>query len=73
LPKLSPVSWRELVARLRELGFEGPLAGGKHPYMLRGDIVVTLPNPHERDIGVDLLRRILQNAGVSPKDWLSER
>ncbi|RPJ49960.1 MAG: type II toxin-antitoxin system HicA family toxin [Acidobacteria bacterium] len=61
MPRLAPVSWH------------GPLVGGKHPYMLRGDVVVTLPNPHERDISVDLLRRILRNAGITPKEWLSER
>jgi predicted RNA binding protein YcfA (HicA-like mRNA interferase family) len=69
LPKLAPLSWRELVKRLRELGFEGPLEGGKHPYMIRGDIVVTLPNPHRGDISVDLLWRILQRAGVTREEW----
>jgi len=44
--------------------------GGKHPYMLRGEIVITLPNRHDREIGVDLLRRILKNAGITPKEWL---
>lgn len=72
MPRLVPVSWREMVSRLREFGFEGPLVGGKHPYMLRGDLVLTLPNPHEKDVGVDLLRRILRNAGISPDDWLSK-
>jgi len=35
--KLSPVSWTELVKRLRKLGFEGPYQGGKHPYMIKND------------------------------------
>jgi predicted RNA binding protein YcfA (HicA-like mRNA interferase family) len=69
LPKLAPLSWRELVKRLRELGFEGPLKGGKHPYMIRGDVVVTIPNPHRGDISVDLLQRILQRAGISREEW----
>ncbi len=33
--KLSPVSWTELVKRLRKLGFDGPYQGGKHPYMIK--------------------------------------
>ena len=56
MPKLAPVSWRNLVKRMRELGFEGPLEGGKHPYMLRGDIVVTIPNPHRGEVSIDLPR-----------------
>jgi hypothetical protein len=39
--KLSPVSYARLVERLRQLGFEGPYMGGKHPYMIKGDLVLT--------------------------------
>lgn len=71
MPKLTPITWRELVRRLRDLGFEGPFAGGKHPYMIRGDVVVTIPNPHRDDIGVALLQRILEQAGIGRNEWLS--
>lgn len=57
---------------MRELGFEGPLAGGRHPQMRRGDLTVIIPNPHEGDIGVGLLRRILLQAGVTREEWLGE-
>ena len=33
MPKLPPVSRRKFIVRLRELGFQGPYAGGKHPQM----------------------------------------
>jgi predicted RNA binding protein YcfA (HicA-like mRNA interferase family) len=69
MPKLSPVKWSELVKRLRALGFEGPFAGGKHPYMVRGGLVLRIPNPHRREIGPDLLARILRQAGVSRREW----
>ena len=70
MPRLSPVSWRELVKRLRAHGFEGPLEGGKHPYMIRNDVVVTIPNRHRSDISTDLLQKILQRAGITREDWL---
>ena len=70
MPKLTPVSWRELVKRLRELGFEGPYAGGCHPQMRREDVTVIIPNQHEDDIDVGFLRRILRQAGVSREEWL---
>lgn len=41
--RLTPVSWNYLIKRLRELGFEGPYAGGKHPQMRRGDLTVIFP------------------------------
>lgn len=65
-----PVSWKQLVKRLKELGFEGPFSGGNHPYMIKGEFVLTLPNPHKKDIGVDLLSRILRQAGIKKQEWL---
>ena len=70
MPKLVPVTWRELVARLRARGFEGPYQGGKHPFMVRGETVLTIPNPHRDQIGADLLTRILRQAGLSREDWV---
>lgn len=72
MPILTPVSWRELVKRLRELGFEGPYAGGRYPQMRREHVIVIIPNRHEGDIGVGFLRRILRQAGVSHEQWLGE-
>jgi len=72
MARLTPVSWRELVKRLHELGFEGPYGGGRHPQMRRGDITVIIPNPHEGDMGVGLLRRLLRQAGVTRDEWLGE-
>jgi hypothetical protein len=31
MPRLTPVSRNYLIKRLRELGFDGPYAGGRHP------------------------------------------
>jgi len=69
MPRLTPVKWRDLVQRLRALGFEGPFAGGRHLYMARGDLVLTIPNPHRQEIDVDLLRRILRRADISRQEW----
>jgi len=70
--ELSPVSWADLVRRLRKLGFDGPYQGGKHPYMIRGNLVLTIPNPHRREIGAPLLSRILKRAGVTKEEWLEK-
>jgi predicted RNA binding protein YcfA (HicA-like mRNA interferase family) len=69
MPAWRPVSRRELVSQLRRLGFAGPYSGGKHQFMVRGDCVLTIPNPHRGEIGVNLLSVILKQAGVSRKDW----
>ncbi|MBW6516904.1 MAG: type II toxin-antitoxin system HicA family toxin [ANME-2 cluster archaeon] len=67
-----PVTWNFLVKRLRKLGFEGPYSGGKHPFMVKNDLVLTIPNPHKSTIGVELLSRILKHAKISREEWLKE-
>jgi len=69
MAKLQPISWKGLVARLHNLGFEGPFYRGKHPYMIRNELRLTIPNPHSQQIGVDLLVRILRQAEISREDW----
>jgi hypothetical protein len=61
-----------LVRGLCKLGFDGPYQGGKHPYMTKGNLVLTIPNPHRREIGVPLLSRILERAGISNEEWLEK-
>jgi predicted RNA binding protein YcfA (HicA-like mRNA interferase family) len=73
MPRLSPVSWRDFVRRLQTLEFEGPYGGGKHLYMVKGDLVLTIPNPHREEIGVDLLTRLLRQAGISREEWDSAK
>ena len=73
MPKLIPISWRELVATLKALGFIGPYEGGKLPYMVKGDLVLTLPNPHKQEISVDLLKRLLRQADIDRDAWLNAK
>jgi len=67
--KRTPISRRVLVARLHRLGFEGPFPGGRHSLMARGNVTVAIPNPHQGDIAVDLLSRVLRKAGISKEEW----
>lgn len=69
--KLVPVSRRELIRRLRDLGFRGPCAGSGHDFMVKDDIRVTIPNTHHgKEIGVRLLTQVLKEAGIGRGDWL---
>ena len=69
MPHWGPVSHRALIQNLRTLGFDGPYSGGRHPFMVRGSVVVAIPNPHRGDIGIGLLSRVLRQAGVSRLEW----
>ena len=69
MSKLRPVSFRELIRKLKTLDFEGPFTGGKHLFMIKGDLRLTIPNPHRQDIGVDLLKRLLRQGGIQRDEW----
>jgi predicted RNA binding protein YcfA (HicA-like mRNA interferase family) len=71
VPKLVAVSWAELIKGLRRFDFDGPFQGGKHPYMVKGDLVLTIPNQHHSEISVDLLTRILKQADISREQWFN--
>jgi len=38
--------------------------------MIKGELVLTIPNPHRKEIRLDLLQRILKRAGISREEWL---
>ena len=55
--------------RLREFGFTGPFSGGRHLFMVKDVLKLHIGNPHEGDISVDLLSKILRQAGITSKEW----
>ncbi|MDO8672353.1 MAG: type II toxin-antitoxin system HicA family toxin [Dehalococcoidia bacterium] len=69
MPPFGPISHRDLVRTLRELGFVGPIAGTRHAFMIKGTLKLRIPNPHQGDISRDLLARILREAGISHDEW----
>jgi len=69
VPCPGPIKRVELIKYLQILGFEGPYSGGKHQFMLKGVIRLRLPNPHRRDVGRELLSRILKQAGIDKDSW----
>jgi predicted RNA binding protein YcfA (HicA-like mRNA interferase family) len=71
VPGFGPVKRKDLIGYLRRLGFEGPYSGGKHQFMAKGDLTLRIPNPHQGDIGRDLLTKILKQAQIDKKEWES--
>jgi predicted RNA binding protein YcfA (HicA-like mRNA interferase family) len=69
MPAFVPIKRKELIRALKQAGFEGPYAGGKHEFLVKGNLRLTLPNPHPGEISRDLLSRILKQAGISREEW----
>ncbi|MFT5369031.1 MAG: putative RNA binding protein YcfA (HicA-like mRNA interferase family) [Candidatus Latescibacterota bacterium] len=69
MPPFGPIKRRRLIQYLRELGFEGPFSGGNHQYMVKAQLRLFIPNPHESDIDRGLLNKILQQADITRSEW----
>jgi predicted RNA binding protein YcfA (HicA-like mRNA interferase family) len=69
MPPFGSIKRKDLIRALKQAGFEGPHAGGKHEFLIKGNLRLTIPNPHQGEIGKDLLSRILKQAGISREDW----
>ena len=63
------ISWRKLVQRFRRLGFDGPYSGGRHLFMVKGDLKVRIPNLHRDDISKSLVAEILRQAEIPQETW----
>jgi predicted RNA binding protein YcfA (HicA-like mRNA interferase family) len=63
------ISWRKLVQRLKKLGFDGPYSGGRHLFMIKGELKLRIPNPRRGDISKHLVAEILRQAGISTEEW----
>ena len=69
MPAFGPIKRKDLIEFLKQSGFEGPYSGGKHQYMVKGQLKLAIPNPHQVEIGRDLMARILRQAGIEREDW----
>ena len=69
MPRLGPTKRKDLIRSFKKLGFDGPYSGKRHQFMVRNDVTVWLPNPHEGDIGREFLARILRQAGIDRDEW----
>jgi predicted RNA binding protein YcfA (HicA-like mRNA interferase family) len=69
MPPLRPIKRNDLVRYLKQIGFTGPYVGGKHQFMIKDKLRLTIPNPHQSEIGINLLYKILKQAEISKEDW----
>jgi len=38
-------------------------------FMVKGDLTITIPNPHKDEIGKELLSRVLKQAKIGKEEW----
>jgi predicted RNA binding protein YcfA (HicA-like mRNA interferase family) len=71
MPKLTPLKASEIIRKLRVLGFEGPIPGGRHVHMVHHTKkkIIPIPTHGNKDIGIGLLRKIIRETEVTVEEW----
>ncbi|MDY0038746.1 MAG: hypothetical protein RBS57_00425 [Desulforhabdus sp.] len=69
MPPFGPVKRKDLIRNLKRLASKAPFPGENNQFVVKGEISIRIPNPHQRDIGKELQARILSQAGISREDW----
>ena len=71
MPKLSPLKPEQVIRKLRALGFDGPVAGGRHSRMVRRQTgqIIPIPMHKGKDVSVGLIRAIIRQVGLTPEEW----
>lgn len=69
MPKFGPIKRKDLIRYMRQLDFAGPYSGGKHQFMIKGNLKIRIQNPHKSDISENLLHRILKEIGIDRTKW----
>jgi len=73
MSNLSPLPYRDVIKKLRKLGFAFRRAtGGSHEIWWSEKIRKTCVVPHHKEIKVGTIRSIISQAGVSEADFLEK-
>ena len=43
MPRFGPIKRQDLIRYLRRAGFAGPYSGGRHQFMVSGDVTIWIP------------------------------
>lgn len=54
---------------MRLFGWNGPEPGKRHSVMRKGTPTVPIPNPHGSDLDWTLVKRVIKQAAINPKEW----
>jgi len=71
MSNLSPLPRRILIKKLRKLDFSGPHSAARHEYMKRGSEKIFIPNPHGKDIGIPIIKKIIQQLKIPNQEFLN--
>ena len=71
MPKLKPVKSLDLIKFLNKRGFQIIRRKGSHVTLKKENLAITIPI-HTKPLGIGLLKRVLNDTGVSIDEFMRE-
>lgn len=66
---MKAISRKELISKLRALGFEGPMRTGDHYFMHRGSIFMRIPGNEKPEVSAELQQALLSQLEIETPVW----
>ncbi len=72
MSRLTPLKPKEVIRKLRRLGYVGPVSGGKHVRMVHLETgqIVPIPVHGKKDVSVGVIREIIKQIGITREEWI---
>jgi len=71
MPRIIPISRKNLIKKLKKLGFKGPYSGTKHEYMIKDCHKIFIPNPHsKKDIDIPIIKALINQLNIGRNKFL---
>ena len=70
MSRLIPLKRRILIKKLRKLDFAGSFMATRHEYMIKKGHKIFIPNSHGKDIGLPLIKKIIQQIKISKEKFI---
>ena len=73
MPRLTPLKSADVFRKLRQLGYIGPISGGRHLRMIHPQTGKIIPVPAHggKDVSVGLIRAIIAEVGIPREEWIN--
>ncbi len=74
MPKLTPLSRKEFIKKLKGFGLQGPFQGGDHQFMCNKNCRIKVPNSHsKKDIPIFIIQLTIRQLGKSKDEWINKK
>lgn len=70
MSRLIPLKAREIISKLQKLWYHWPVSWWRHQHMIKWTKVIPIPIHGSHDIGVGLIKKIINEIEITNDQWI---